>query len=60
MNEDMNENRYMAHKKTSTQNRACSQRQIHTVHTYRLSREDDDDDDDERKTEIGKKQRLGL
>ena len=34
----MNENLYIAHKKkTSTQNLACSQRQIHTVHTRKLS-----------------------
>ena len=33
----MNENLYIAHKKTSTQNLACSQRQIHTVHTCKLS-----------------------
>jgi len=28
---------YIAHTKTSTQNLACSQRQIHTVHTCKLS-----------------------
>ena len=34
----MNENLYIAYKKkTSTQNLACSQRQIHTVHTRNLS-----------------------
>ena len=33
----MNEFFYIAHKKTSTQNLACSQRQIHTVHTCKLS-----------------------
>ena len=32
----VNENLYIAHK-TSTQNLACSQRQIHTVHTCKLS-----------------------
>ena len=37
MNEWMNENLYIAHKKTSTQNLACSQRQIHTLHTCKLS-----------------------
>ena len=37
MNEWMNENLYIAHKKTSTQNLACSQRQIHTAHTCKLS-----------------------
>ena len=34
----MNENLYTAHKKTSTQNFACSQHQIHTAHTCRLLR----------------------
>ena len=33
----MNENLHIAHKRTSTQNLACSQRQIHTVHTCKLS-----------------------
>ena len=33
----MNENLYIAHKKTTTQTLACSQRQIHTVPTCKLS-----------------------
>ena len=33
----MNENLYIVHKQTSTQNLACSQCQIHTEHTCKLS-----------------------
>ena len=33
----MNENLFIAHKKKTYKNLACSQRQIHTVHTCKLS-----------------------
>ena len=37
MNDWKNENLYIVHKKTFTQNHACSQHQVHTVHTCKFS-----------------------